>query len=228
MKLTNTHCLLLIFVLTLFLASCNYSPESGKSGVLIPLKTGNQWIYEETVKDSLGNVITSKIDTSNIGLTVAIKGETWYFFTPPGEKSIDAGLFANRFNGLFQLDEQSNAALLEFPYPASVGFEAVLFADTSFFNDIIDRVLVRLVAINEAVDTKKGTFFCYHYQALAEEKIISINQIATSPSLQKEDIYIAPNIGIIKMVEPSDGISFDSTFISSTTRTIQLTDYTLK
>ncbi len=218
------HPILFLLLTCLVLASCKSATDNGVSnGVLIPLKAGNTWRYEETTTDTLGNILQKRIDSSSVGLSVNIDGVSWSFFTPPGESTLNAGLFANKFGGLWALDPQTNTSMLQFPYPASAGYDYLFFADTSS-DSIIFRLKIKISSTNEPVVTSKGTFSCYLYQARVEELNFITNKLKVSPVTS--DIYIAPNIGMIKMVESSDGLSIDPTQRSSVISKI-LTDYTL-
>jgi len=72
------------------------------------------------------------------------------------------------------------------------------------------------------VNTKAGVFSCYHYQF-----ILDATTLAGSTSQVADDIFIAPNVGIIKVVEPTDGVFVGVTASNPVLTTTVLKDYKL-
>ena len=152
-------CIVSLAACSLFLGSCHYDGSGGSSGVIIPLKTGNQWIYQETTTDSLGHILETTTDTASVGLSVSIDGIEWFFFTGPGDSPFDATLSTNKNDGFWIHGDQGSGSLLFIPYPAAPGYDYLLASDTSFFDTTISQTRIKIKSANELVNTKKRLFF---------------------------------------------------------------------
>jgi hypothetical protein len=164
-----------------------FDPPQSTSDVLIPLSSGNKWMYRTILKDEDGKVLVSTIDSSTVNLSTTVIDQKWFFYSAlealaPG----DVTLLRNADQGVFQLRENTQTELLTFKYPAKVGEIYTLFADefSSFSSS------VEVVSIDTEITTEKGIFKCYEYHFLTTD---GINSTVT--------MFIAPHIGIVKEVE---------------------------
>ncbi|MGA2296122.1 MAG: hypothetical protein ABSG15_01060 [FCB group bacterium] len=193
---------ILLLVRVLFLTSilgCKSCTKSDSpvsptiSGVLIPLKIGNKWIYQDKQFD---NPINPKIgkDTLYIIKDTIINGETWYI--PYGEINIPC---INRSDGFYSMLPDSlqnfNITLL-FKYPANIG-------DMWNTGDSNREGNYTLLSKNDTVTVTAGTFICYKYQ--------SESQFSDILLYQKSLFWICPGIGEIKI---EDWESFDTNKLS--------------
>ncbi|HET9135786.1 MAG TPA: hypothetical protein VFO76_04050 [Candidatus Kapabacteria bacterium] len=183
---------LAVLLLGMVIAGCGKSnsptePSSTNTSVLIPLSTGNKWIYRTTYTDIDGQVLSTTIDSSYIGLSVYVNGLKYYFYNTQGsDTQSDIRLFRNTSEGVIQLDEHSQTEVLEFKYPAKAG-EIYTISSNEFSSFSVN---MEVVSIDTEITTQKGTFMCYEYRPSASERINSIS-----------DIFIAPNVGIVREVE---------------------------
>jgi hypothetical protein len=219
--------LLTIFFLS-FIYGCRYDGSSGSSGVIIPLKAGNTWIYEESVTDSLGRLRDMKLDTSSVGLSTSIDGLQWFFFTGPGNSPSEAMLSTNKNDGFWIHNIGGSESLLLLPYPFPEGAEIILGTDTSLFDSTISQFKIKVISNNEPIFTTIGTFFCYHYSSRTDQIDLITHKLKQTD--RGDDIFAAPNIGIVKISNPVEDIIFDSIGVKTITETRNtvLIDYTLK
>lgn len=180
-----------VLLLAIMLAGCGTSstgtePPATKDE-LIPLSAGNKWIYLTTFIDPDGQILSSTLDSSFVGLSTNLIGKTWFFYdhkkTGSGD---DISLFRNDNQGLYQFEETLQTEFLAFKYPAKAGEIYTLFSDP--FSSLSSSIEV--VSTDTLIVAEKETFKCYQYRPLFSERTRSTT-----------DIFIAPNIGIIKEVE---------------------------
>ena len=218
----NSALLLPLFI-CLIISSCKNSTDPtasnspSASGDLIPLKTDNKWIYRSTTTDTFGNILLSRLDTSNIGLSVGIQGIVWSFFSAPGNFSADGVVFlANRIGGVWGFNEKSMQPFILFPYPAISGSEYVSSSDSSAarVDGPIFQFIVKFISTSENVASISQSFVCYHYQFIT--RLISQQTGEITNELGSE-LFIAPGIGIVKEIDRTSGI-----------KTILLQDYMLR
>ncbi|MDP4220207.1 MAG: hypothetical protein Q8916_08130 [Bacteroidota bacterium] len=204
----NRITLIILLSVSFLAASCKSpsSPSQANYGDLIPIKTGNQWIYQSTSSDTTGNVIAVHTDTSIVGLAVEIDSSIWNVFTFPGSTLLQAQFISSRNDGLWLFDDQqSGTPLLEFKYPSNIGEENVVLNDSSGLgNGSVIQFVTKLVSSTESVTTKAGVFICYHYQDMFKVLSPSGN---VQFSQNVADIFITPGVGIIKISEPTDAVT---------------------
>lgn len=214
MRSHTTRLLLFIFA-CLAASSCKNSTGSLATGDLIPLKAGNQWIYQIQYTDNKGSLSNGALDTSKVGLSISFQGNEWSFFNFPN--STDILLFVNKIGGLWNLDLASEKSHLKFAFPGSVGEEYILSTTSeelirrdSLGIEISDSLFTitkaKIISVSELVQCGSGTFTCYHYQV--RDSLFDPFFIASAAA--PTDFYISPNVGVIKIVVPSVRDNFNN------------------
>jgi hypothetical protein len=191
-------------ILSLTIASCKNSTDTPTSTDLIPLKTGNQWIYETTVYNDSGIATKKTIDTTIVGTDFNAQGLMWHFLTWNGV----GGFLSSRNNGLWSYDSSNQKSFLEYQYPTLAGNEYIAEYDSTSngFGKEITVLRIKVISTNELVTTAIGKFSCYHYQY--DMELTSSHGDVTDVGELLQDIYFAPNVGLLKVTEPrftSDG-----------------------
>ena len=193
-------------MISLTIVSCKNSTNSPvSSGDLIPMKTDNLWVYRSTTTDTLGNVRSTRVDTTELAPSVTIQGINWYFFSGPGSTSPSNAVFlANKSDGVWVLDQPSQKSFLLFQYPTTGGAEYTVWADSTTFaiDGIIAQFNVKVISISENVAGVKQSFSCYHYQPVSH---LINTRTSEVESQSVSDVYVAPGIGIVKSVDRSSG-----------------------
>jgi hypothetical protein len=153
---------------------------------IMPLNLGNQWTFQMTSLDSLGNVTQRydngrMVDNVTIGSLIVsrdtmIQNERWYFFGPSSTAST---LLTNRSDGLWMmtLGQVSWAPGLFAKYPAHLN-ETWLGPDSS---------TIKLTAGNITLTVPQGTFTCLQYSHLSK-----YNGDVTYT------MYFSPGVGFVK------------------------------
>jgi hypothetical protein len=176
MKILN----ILLVISVLFIFGCpsedNPSKPNGNNSIndlILPLKTGNKWIYQRTV---FYNDTLHKTDTNTIEVTGSrnFGSETWYF---TGESY----KFINRKDGLWR-DATSDGgdtiitpeAALLFKYPVTQGESWLSYEGITYLAN----------AVNVDIKVPAGTFNCIDYKK----------------SKGNSSDYFSPGIGNIKYV----------------------------
>jgi len=169
----------------------------------MPLALGNRWIGQITEFDSVGSIMSIRLDTQTVYRSEVVNGETWYYknSTPlmivskPGSPdSLDTlqGAYTNRIDGLYSAiaPNFSNAALTA-KYPASEG-------DTLFRISLGDSTfeawdVKTVVSTAASLTVPAGNFSCYQYR---ENLVRRKDGVITSSPLS--GVYYAPGIGLIQ------------------------------
>jgi hypothetical protein len=204
--MTKTNSIILVLCCCCLLAcKPNSNPTSANAGgVIIPLAPYNTWIYEVTKTDSTGRILSSSEIASAVSDSAEnINGETWYSFDanfPTGAIPYNIFLYANKSDGFHAYERSYERSILYFPYPASVGYDFTVFSDTSVDHSTIFLFKMKVVSVSEQVVTKKGAFLCYHYVLYTDEYLKGQHLI-----IPGAEVWCAPNIGIIKEVDPNAG-----------------------
>jgi len=159
------------------------------TGVIMPLKVGNQWIGRWTEYDDAGAVIATTYDTLTIESQVRRDEEIWYLGS-------NGKLYINHPNGLYKDSSESSVCgcyMMLAKYPSAVG-------DT--FNTQRHEMLLQgetwvridadiLLAKDSAITTPAGTYSCYVY---GQKLFAPLN----AGLLGWEWKYYAPNVGLVK------------------------------
>lgn len=198
--------LTVLFVISLTIVSCKNSTNSPvSSGDLIPLKTDNMWIYRTTTADTLGNVRSTKVDTTKLAPSVTIQGINWYFFLGPGSTSpANATFLANQSDGVWGLDQQRQRSFLLFQYPTIGGMEYTVWTDSIKFgtDSAIIQFNIKVISTSENIVGVKQSFSCCHYQPVSHLINLRTGEVE---SQSVSDVYVASGIGIVKSVDRSSG-----------------------
>lgn len=146
--------LILIIAAAAFMNSCKQSTEvNAESGVIIPLKIGNMWVEKITTYDSLGNTMSTMIDTQKVINDTTIGNENWYSYT----NYLGSSLFTNRPDGYYARDrnfyDTSYTITILWKYPAKVN-ESYNVQDANFV----------VKSTDDNVTVTAGSFNCFQYR----------------------------------------------------------------
>ncbi|MBX2989832.1 MAG: hypothetical protein KF749_01545 [Bacteroidetes bacterium] len=139
-----------------FFVSCSKDTEPTATGtngtdVILPLKVGNQWIYQLTYSDTT----RPSYDTIAVTRDTLIGTEQWFLVRDLRFFSFGVGpretWWTNRSTGLWGRD--SGVSWLEWKFPASVG--------DSYLRP--DGDTVRILATNVPISVPAGRFPSYQY-----------------------------------------------------------------
>lgn len=169
---------------------------------IVPLAVGNQWTTRTSLRDGLGKLISSSIQTSRILRDTTLDGERWFVeeFSASDESPSTTFLCTNRPDGFYKF--RSGAPLLSVKYPASVG--------DSFHGIGGDA---KVLSTNEKVTVPKGTFVCYHYS-------VSLR----GPAMGRVTMCYSPGVGLVSTEAVTLGPNNVSTAF---THTVELVDYVI-
>lgn len=181
----NKKALMIALIITsAFISSCKENTgtgiDNGGSNEIIPLKIGNQWVYQNIYYDSLGTVIFESPDTVTISRDTTIRGEKWYTLRGSIGYSFDV---INRVNG-YSYD--GGATILQYKYPANLNDRYQTFIATP-----TDTMVV--ASLNAATSTIAGTFTCYQYNRFVPSRtsIRQISWVEPGKGIIKEEAYFA-------------------------------------
>lgn len=152
MKSLRTICVLLVTALFLSAGGCNKDDNPAKSttgGVLMPLKIGNTWKYQNLSLDSNGVVMHTDTSMFSIVRDTTIGTEKWYFI---GTASFAFELLTNRSDGLWYMFLGETPTLFA-KYPATIGDGWTGLSGQR----------VQLAATNVGVTVPAGTYSCNVY-----------------------------------------------------------------
>jgi hypothetical protein len=143
---------------------------------LVPLTEGNRWSYQLTyagIIDSFTVEITRSLDVRHEGHTYRVYGQSFRPNVIP-EFPLYAWLYANGRDGLYNMggvaDTDTFAVrFLHRKFPGRVGdtwpMRRIGYRESSSGKfEIIDTLWVRLVAIDEPIETPLGVFTCHVYK----------------------------------------------------------------
>ena len=157
------------------------------TGVIMPLKVGNQWIGRWTRAGS----VASRIDTLTIVSEVQRGNERWY-------KGSDGDLYINRPGGLWQYSEKGGyytgeAMLAKYPAALNDTFGIRSATERGLSGPFVMTEGVTLLAKDTAIGVSAGTYSCNLYAPIA----IDASGAYDIPTKRN---YYAPNIGPIRKV----------------------------
>ena len=151
------------------------------TNVILPLKTGNLWVYEVFALDTAKNRhILLKVDTFEVLQDTVINNETWWDTRQLGHVH---GWMINRKDGLWMHMKGDTGEFLWAKYPSLI--------EDEYGGPILGVPSTSKVLTNSiAVEVPAGKFDCYAFgQYIGKEHILT-------------RYYFAPNIGLIKMEIP--------------------------
>ncbi|MBK7107418.1 MAG: hypothetical protein IPH62_19300 [Ignavibacteriae bacterium] len=183
----------LIFILLLVMLSLfgckgnddNPTESNTEKEVLFPLNVGNQWEYQRTSFDSIGNIRNVSTIVCRVESDTTILNEKWY--------KTFWGFEMNKDDGLWQYyDSSSNVngigySTLQYVYPSSANYS---------YRPMGANGTITVVSINESFTTPSQTFQCYHYRLKYD-----------NTNGYQQDYYFSPNIGYIKWEEGIKSLS---------------------
>jgi hypothetical protein len=219
------NCIVSSISFVLALASCKSTVESIPPNDLLPLKEGNEWIYETKIYDDSGTVIKISIDTLRIGYDLKVNGRVWHKLVQTNLLA-SGEFFENRSNGLWTFDSSNQKALLTYQFPSSAGFSYIVEEIDTDYNSKSwshSKITDSIVAISEKVAVLAGNFNCYHY--ILNFDYEDRNDDVIDATFFSKNIYFCPNIGIIKVTVPMSVYDGNPKGFYMTS---ELTKYTLK
>ncbi|MDP4221055.1 MAG: hypothetical protein Q8916_03220 [Bacteroidota bacterium] len=196
------HYLLASMVLVTVSTGCQSNSASNPaSNVIMPLASGNEWIYVAEGFDSKGNLIHNGQDTTKIVSVSAVNGETMYF-------DADSPLFRHAYfyrrDGLwsysyeFEKLDTSGSATLLLPFPMSL--DSVIIFGTAFRlvnldtggSIRMDTVITTITVKNNnlPISVPAGSFVCILYRQDDTDTF-------THEVLKRRDSYYALNVGLV-------------------------------
>jgi len=165
--------LIAIATLGFLAASCkeeSVEPTASNPGTIVPLKVGNQWVYNIAELDYTGRVISESHDTLSIVNSTTIGTETWF--------EDNAGILqTNRADGRWLM---SGSPYLTEKYPAKLN-------DAYVVMDSLTGISARVRGVSETVVVPKGTFSSYIYRWT---RISDGDPVA--------DFWYVPNVGLVQ------------------------------
>ena len=171
--------------IAILISNCSDSTEPGNSATeLIPLKVGNSWNYKLTSYDSSGSISYIENQNSTIIKDTSISNYTWYAYNdvPNGiwftNKSDGYWAFIKANTGLITND----TSIFVYKYPTEVG---------DIYGD--PNSPMEVVAIDEEIIVGARVFQTIH--------IISTYTDTTHYLLDSFELFIAPQVGIIKTMQ---------------------------
>ena len=180
---------ILLISLIVLLAGCskkeadkqNPATVAEQTNVILPLKTGNLWVYQVFALDTTNDRhILLKVDTLEVLKDTVIGGETWWDTRQLGHMR---GWMINRNDGLWMHMKGDTNAFLWAKYPGLVESE---------YGGVIMGVPSTSKVMSNSIDVEvqAGKFDCIAYgQYIGERHILT-------------RYYFAPNKGLIKMEIP--------------------------
>jgi len=165
---------ILFFSLVALSLSCHrdsnpVSPLEPESGGIIPLRTGNQWIYLITSYDTIGRPRGAFIDTNRITKDTLIGSAYWF--------NLNGGLYVtNKSDGVWYYDQGNTYKML----PSALN-DSVIYSST-------DSIYIKLVSQTAPVLTPAGRFTAYKYE------LVFANHLQFVPNVY----YYVPNIGLVE------------------------------
>lgn len=172
------HCLLLVVVVS---SGC---PDNDKSSTPLsvmeiwPLKVGNQWVLEEQILDSGGNVLHYDTTALSIIKDTTIQAGTWYVLAENGVEDPEVPPIQSRGDGLWIWN--GSAALLQFKYPAEIGDTYMCGSDTT-----------TIESLHDSLSVPAGIFVCVNYRWGEDD----------GPGRIYQYHYLSPGIGVVKYEE---------------------------
>jgi hypothetical protein len=155
--------------------------------VILPLKTGNMWIYDVFALDTAKNRhILLKVDTFEVLQDTVINNETWWDTQQLGYDKLghrNKAWMINRKDGLWMHMKGDTGEFLWAKYPSLI--------EDEYGGPILGVPSTSKVLTNSiAVEVPAGKFDCYAFgQYIGKEHILT-------------RYYFAPNVGLIKMEIP--------------------------
>jgi hypothetical protein len=146
-------------------------------GGILPLKIGNNWIYELYGMDTTSNRMrVFKIDTFSVIGDTLINDSLWYVLDGLGE---DSTMARNIENGLWFL-RKGRPPFLFAKYPAVLGDK---------YNTVSEAVELstEVISTGARINVPAGPFTCFKYQQIVD------------PPHAINNFYFAPGVGLIKM-----------------------------
>jgi hypothetical protein len=177
---------LLLSFAVLTISSCKKSnpvSSSSSSGQILPLETGNTWVYRYTDFDTSGAAYATGYDTLVVGRDTFVGNDTWY--------QIRLDLWTNKSDGAWQMAmvPDSLAPTLVFKYPADVGETWTPQVDPW------DTCQVSVQANNTSMTVPKGTYTCYQYRWVINSHLMVDDYMCPGMGLIAMDTYLATSSG---------------------------------
>ena len=125
--------------------------SGGPAATIMPLSTGNRWVFQDTFLDSVGGIISTGRDSLFITRDTVINSERWWWIENIGPAPII--FYTNRTTGLWMTEGGSPTLLLK--YPGARG---------DSWNVGGPLGAITLASISTPVIVPSGTYTCYEYE----------------------------------------------------------------
>ena len=171
--------------IAILISNCSETtePENPSAGI-IPLKVGNSWNYKLTSYDSSGSISYIENQNSTIIKDTSISNYTWYAYN-----DVPNGIwFTNKSDGYWAFIKANTGSIINdtlifvYKYPTNVG---------DIYGDPASPMVV--MAINKFLSVPAGTFNVIH--------IVSTSVDTTNYLIDSFELFIAPQVGIIKTMQ---------------------------
>lgn len=155
-KITQQVSLYYLISCLFFTVSCNLennptAPSLSNSTVIMPLKTGNRWIYEGKQLDPSGKVINYFTDTIEVNGEITIEGKLWYIIN---EVYISRNSKEGLWTAVFMFDKIYDLSLAS-KYPGLTG-------------DRWDNDICSIVSSDTLIKVPYGEFHCLKYKTYSQ------------------------------------------------------------
>ena len=187
-ELRIIYFLLFVYFIS-FSCSKNTTSIINEEKQLIPLNTGNSWIFKKSYFNSNMELVKTENDSFIISSDTLISGEVWYCQNYLGHRIA----YLNSYLGISARLVSPNTPddiYLQYKYPAKVGtsfsYPQVWFSgDKAWFDD--SKAVTTVIRVDTLITIPVGSFKCYQYRIKSVESHNSYT-----------DEFICPEYGWIK------------------------------
>ena len=186
--------LFLLQILSLYFMACPKSDVVGPTTpsnpiYIVPLSISNKWIQSITKYDSLGNVLSSYIDTLQFPLDTIVSNVHWFhrFREDNAFANVDSGFvirllpLANNPDAFWQYKYPTIKGE-RYPFPS---FTHATFGDEWFVDTVLHSIVL---SIDSLITVPAGSFHCIVYQTIFND----------TTKLNKTIDFLAPGFGPIR------------------------------
>jgi hypothetical protein len=226
------HYFWILLLFATFFVACSMQEPTSNPSALIPLKEGNQWIYETDYYDS-NNVLTMKvIDTIFFRSPINHGSENWYelYSRRYSDSTDDTIFYFNRPNGTWTYSHFAAIESLLYKYPTVAGDTFNTVTSKPISNSYpISNLFMETLSTNDTISLPIGIFPCIHYRL--HEQYLDRSTMSVKYDYVHSDYFVSPGIGSIKLfTDPSirTGVLPDSNRTSHPRIETILLQYTLK
>jgi hypothetical protein len=193
--------ILLLVVLIIVSLSCkkdeNPASPSDTGLPILPLKTGNAWVFRWTSYDTTGATTGTGNDTLMVGRDTLISGAAWYQFTAPEV------FWTNKADGAWRLISGPS------PLPSALAFKYPANAGDVWNLPLTSEVTLQLIVVSTGVSVTvpKGSYNCYQYNSLYGTRMVEGDYLCPGVGLVAYDVYSVTSSGRVYRYARSELVS---------------------